>query len=119
MVIGIAGSRSINAPIPDGILPKTTTKIISGGANGIDRSARDYAYKNHILIEEILPAYDLYGKKAPLVRNDIIINRCNAMFVFWDGKSRGTAYVIKECKKRNVFCRVYLWDSENFNEYEE
>ena len=43
MIIGIAGSRSINTSIPDGILPKTTTKIISGGAEGIDRSAREYA----------------------------------------------------------------------------
>ena len=119
MVIGISGSRSITAPIPDGILPKTTTKIITGGANGIDRSAREYARKHHILVEEILPAYDLYGKKAPLVRNDIIIQRSNGVFVFWDGKSRGSAYVIRECKKRNVFCRVYLWNGKEFTEYDE
>ena len=119
MVIGISGSRSITAPIPDGILPKTTTKIITGGANGIDRSAREYAHKHHILIEEILPAYDLYGKNAPLIRNDIIIQRSSAVFVFWDGKSRGSAYVIKKCKKLNVFCRVYLWNGKEFTEYED
>lgn len=118
MVIGISGSRSITAPIPDGILSKTTTKIITGGANGIDRSAREYAHKHHILIEEILPAYDLYGKNAPLIRNDIIIQRSSAVFVFWDGKSRGSAYVIKKCKKLNVFCRVYLWNGKEFTEYE-
>ena len=117
MVIGISGSRSIKASIPDELLPKTATKIISGGANGIDLSAREYAKRHHILIEEILPAYDLYGKRAPLVRNDVIIDKSNAVFVFWDGKSRGSAYVIKECRKKNKFCRVYLWNGKEFIEY--
>lgn len=119
MVIGISGSRSIKAPIPEGILPKAATKFLTGGADGIDSSAREYAHKHHILIEEILPAYNLYGRRAPLIRNDIIISRSNAVFVFWDGKSRGSAYVIKECRKRNVFCRVFLWDGKEFTEYED
>lgn len=117
MVVGIVGSRGIHLPIPDGIIPETTTRIISGGAVGIDRSAREYARTHHILIEEILPAYDLYGRRAPLIRNDIIIDRSDAVFVFWDGKSHGSAYVIKECKKRGKHCKVYICRQGRFEEY--
>ena len=32
-------------------------------------------------------------------RNDIIIEQSDMIYVFWDGKSHGTLYVIKEMKK--------------------
>ena len=72
MIIGIAGSRSIEFSIPDELMPEKIDGIISGGAKGIDISARDYALLHHIPFTEILPEYDLYGRKAPLKRNDII-----------------------------------------------
>ena len=116
MVVAIVGSRNISVPIPDGIIPEDTTYILSGGASGIDRQAREYALMHNIIIEEILPAYDLYGRRAPLVRNDIIISRSDAVFVFWDGKSRGTSYVIKKCKSLGKSCRVYTLNNNTFEE---
>ena len=116
MIVAIVGSRNINIPIPDGIIPKSTDYILSGGASGIDRQAREYALTHSIIIEEILPAYDLYGRRAPLVRNDIIISRSDAVFVFWDGKSSGTSYVIKKCRSLDKPCRVYLLKNNTFEE---
>ena len=60
MKIAVVGSRSINADIPDGIIPENVTMIYSGAAEGIDISARRYAEKHHILITEILPEYVRY-----------------------------------------------------------
>ncbi len=114
MNIGIIGSRSLNKPIPEDVIPENTAKIISGGAVGIDRSAREYALEHKIFIEEILPAYDLYGRRAPLVRNDIIIDKSDAVLIFWDGKSRGTAYVLRECKRKNKPYTLYLWAEGGF-----
>ena len=74
MVLGIAGSRSLNQPLPDELMPPYIDKIISGGARGIDRCARNYALERHICIIEILPEYELYGRRAPLLRNDWIIS---------------------------------------------
>ena len=119
MKAAIVGSRSLEPELPAELIGTDYTQIISGGARGIDRSARNYAEKHHIQILEILPEYELYGRSAPLKRNDWIISLSDIVFIFWDGKSRGSAYVIKECKKRNVFCRVYLWDGKEFTEYDE
>lgn len=116
MVVAIIGSRNLNIPIPEGILPESISCIISGGAKGIDMSAREYALSHHILIEEIVPAYDIYGKRAPLVRNDIIISRSDIVYIFWDGKSNGTSYVINECKKQNKPFRVFTPDKTSFKE---
>lgn len=118
MTVGIIGSRSITEPIPEGIIPERISLILSGGAIGIDRSARQYALRHNILIEEILPAYDLYGKRAPLVRNDIIIDRSDKIYIFWDGKSRGTKYVINQCKKKNKPFEVFILKNGIFSHCE-
>ena len=107
MVLGIAGSRTLNIPLPDEIMPQNIERIISGGAKGIDRCARDYSEKNHILIMDILPEYELYGRRAPLLRNDVIIRQSDMMYIFWDLKSRGTYYVIKKCIELNKPFRVF------------
>ena len=97
MRVAIIGSRTLNMPIPEGIVPKNTTEILSGGANGIDRSARAFALAHRIRIVEVLPDYDRYGHSAPLRRNDEIIAAADLVLAFWDGKSRGTKYVIDCC----------------------
>ena len=99
MKIAIVGSRSITADIPENCIPENTTEIFSGGAKGIDTSAREYARKHHIFLTDILPEYDLYGRTAPLIRNDLIISLADKVIIFWDGKSKGTDYILKKCKK--------------------
>lgn len=114
MKVAIVGSRSLCVPIPDGIIPKAATQIISGGAKGIDKSARDYALKCGIQIIEILPEYDLYGKTAPLKRNDWIIKLADVIYVFWDGKSHGSDYMIKNGKKAEKPVFTYKWNGKEF-----
>ncbi|MBQ7597392.1 MAG: hypothetical protein IJU56_02295 [Clostridia bacterium] len=97
MKVAIIGSRSLHMEIPPELVPKNTTQIISGAANGIDRSARAFALEHRIQILEILPDYARYGRSAPLQRNDMIIALADLVLVFWDGKSRGTKYVIDRC----------------------
>lgn len=107
MRVAIVGSRKLNFPIPESCIPKNTTQIISGGARGIDTSARRYAQKHNIQILEFLPNYDLYGRSAPIIRNNIIVENAELVIAFWDGKSKGTQYVINRCRKTNTPIRVY------------
>lgn len=119
MKIAIVGSRSIEAEIPESCIPENVTEIYSGAAKGVDTSARVFARKHHILITDILPEYDLYGRRAPLIRNDLIISMADKVFVFWDGKSNGTGYIIKKCKETKKPYILYIYRENEFSLLEE
>ncbi len=119
MKIGIAGSRSLDVPIPENcVMTENVSMIYTGGAVGIDRRVREFAEKRGVKVTEILPEYDLYGRSAPLKRNELIVRMSDMIYVFWDGKSRGTKYVINLCKENHKPCRVYLWNNGIFIPYE-
>lgn len=98
MKIAVVGSRNLKIDNLGDYLPAGTTEIVSGGARGIDTCAREYAKAHGLKLTEFLPDYERYGKGAPLRRNLEIIDYADAVFAFWDGKSRGTAYTIKKAR---------------------
>lgn len=100
MKVAVIGSRNIIFEEFGKILPEKTDEIVSGGAKGIDTCAKKYALENNIKITEFLPNYNHYGRGAPLRRNIEIIEYADYVIALWDGKSKGTEFVIKECKKR-------------------
>lgn len=108
MKIAIIGSRGLTVRNLNYYLPDEVREIVSGGAKGIDSCAKEYALENKIKFTEFLPDYQKHGKYAPLKRNDEIIKYADAVIAFWDGKSRGTGYVIKECKRHNIKIKVYM-----------
>lgn len=63
-------------------------------------------------LTEYLPEYERYGRAAPIKRNDKIIQSAEMVLAFWDGKSRGTAYVISKCKKLGIPCEVHIKNPE-------
>mgnify|MGYP000385194876 CR=1 FL=1 len=73
MRVAVIGSRGLYVRHLEKYLPEETTEIVSGGAKGIDRCAREYALAHHIKLTEFLPEYDKYGRAAPLKRNLTII----------------------------------------------
>lgn len=89
-------------------LPKECTEIVSGGAKGIDTCVADYAKRKGVPLTEILPRYERYGRAAPIKRNKEIVDCSDEVVAFWDGKSRGTAFVIAYCKKKEKPCSVVL-----------
>ncbi len=109
MKVAVIGSRGLRVKHLGDYLPKDTTEIISGGARGVDASARDYALEHGLKLTEYLPEYSRYGRAAPLKRNITIIENADLVLAFWDGKSKGTKYVIDNCKKRNIPVTVHLF----------
>ena len=102
MKVAIVGSRRLYVSNIGDYLSAEITEIVSGGAKGVDSSAREYALKNNIRLTEFLPEYNKYGKAASLKRDMQIINYADKVIAFWDGKSKGTKYVIENCKKTNT-----------------
>ena len=101
MKIAVIGSRGLKVNDLGKYLPVGVTEIVSGGAKGIDTCAREYALANGLKLTEFLPEYEKYGRGAPLKRNLQIIDYADEVLAFWDRRSRGTKYVIEQCKKRN------------------
>ena len=108
MKIAVIGSRGMVVRDLENYLPKETTEIVSGGARGVDTSARYYAQNKGLKLTEFLPDYDTYGKIAPLMRNLEIIDYADEVYAFWDGISRGTKFVIENCRRKKKKIHVFM-----------
>jgi predicted Rossmann fold nucleotide-binding protein DprA/Smf involved in DNA uptake len=76
------------------------SRIVSGGAKGVDTMAKMIAKKQGYEILEFLPDYNKFGRGAPLMRNTTIIENSDYVIAFWDGKSRGTLDSINKARKQ-------------------
>ncbi|HIZ10809.1 MAG TPA: DNA-protecting protein DprA [Candidatus Eubacterium faecavium] len=108
MKIAIIGSRDLMVNNLEKYLPTGISEIVSGGAHGIDTCARAYAESHGLKLTEFLPEYEKYGRAAPLKRNLQIINYADEVYAFWDGSSRGTKFVIDQCKKADKKIRIFV-----------
>ena len=75
--------------------------FISGGCRGADALGERYALEHDIPLMHFPAEWDKYGKAAGPIRNEKMGELCDILICFWDGESRGTAYVIDFCKKKN------------------
>ena len=112
MRVAVVGSRGLTVENLGDYIPEEAVEIVSGGAAGIDTCAREYALRRGLKLTEYLPEYARYGRAAPLKRNITIIENADLVLAFWDGTSRGTKYVIDNCKKRKIPVRVYVLDKQ-------
>lgn len=107
MRIAIIGSRSLSfSSFENYVTPHD--EIISGGASGIDTCAMNYAKSKGIPFIEIKPDYKKYGRAAPIVRNKEIVSLADKIIAIWDGKSKGTLFVINYATKLGKDCEVIL-----------
>ena len=108
MNICINGSRTfkdynkleeeLNKLIPN----KDNIQFILGGASGADSLAEQYAIKHNIPYKLFKPDWNLYGKKAGILRNIDMINVSNKLISFWDGQSKGTKHTIEYAQSKLI-----------------
>ena len=99
MKLAIIGSRNIIEISIKEYIPSGVTEIVSGGARGVDTLAKNFATEMGIPLIEFLPKYNLYGRAAPIKRNEEIAQYADEALVFWDGVSKGTQHTIKYFEK--------------------
>ena len=101
MKLLIVGSRSITGFDLSPYISAEVDTVISGGACGIDSLAEQYADLHRLSKYILRPRYDLYGRAAPLKRNEQMVDMADAVLVIWDGRSKGTQYTLKYTEKKN------------------
>jgi hypothetical protein len=99
MKLLVAGSRNITDFDLSPYISNNVDTIICGGANGIDTLAERYADSHRISKCVIRPRYDIYGRGAPIKRNEEMVDISDAVLVIWDGQSKGTQHTIEYSKK--------------------
>jgi hypothetical protein len=112
----IAGSRTITDPLELEKAIKdsgfTITKVICGGAQGVDRLGEKYAFSHDLPIQYFLPDWKTYGKAAGPIRNREMAENADALILVWDGKSRGSASMIEKASANNLKMYVHLVKKE-------
>jgi len=101
MKLLIIGSRSITDFDLSPYIGTAVDTIISGGADGIDSLAEQYADLHRLSKYILRPRYDLYGRAAPIKRNEQMVDMADAILIIWDGSSKGTQYTLKYARKKN------------------
>ncbi len=78
-----------------------------GGAIGFDSQVDSYARAHGIHTEVHLPDYAQYGRRAPLVRNDEMLETCDGVVALWDGRTiGGTYYVLRKARQERKPIRL-------------
>jgi hypothetical protein len=107
MKVAVIGSRELKVDL-DKYLPEGITLVVSGGARGIDSLAEGYAERHGIKKLIFLPDYGRYGRQAPLLRNELIVDAADIVYAFWDGVSRGTKYTIDYARAKGKETVVHI-----------
>jgi hypothetical protein len=113
MKVAIVGSRTFNdyekfkeeiSKIDIDVFPV----ILTGDAKGADKLARIFANKRGDDLIVFKPvnryienAYGLLGNNCYFARNKQIVDNCDFLIAFWDGKSGGTKMTINYAKQQN------------------
>lgn len=108
MKVAVVGSRNLTITDLEKYIPENTLEIVSGGAKGIDKCAKEFSKAHNIRYTEFRPNYIKYRRYAPLKRNLEIINYADCVIAFWDGLSKGTKFVLDNCIALNKPITVYV-----------
>ena len=82
------------------------TEVVHGDAKGVDRLAGQWAHRNKVPGVKFPADWNRFGRRAGPVRNSLMAGYADALLAIWDGKSRGTANMIRQAKERGLVVEV-------------
>lgn len=120
MKLVIAGSRHLLPPleyldeaIERNIGIKKITRVISGGARGVDLQGEKWAEKEGLPYIRFVPGWGLHGRKyAAYIRNNDMGFYGDGLLAIWDGRSPGTKHMITTMVELNKphWIEIYTGD---------
>lgn len=81
-------------------------EIVSGCARGADTLAIQWARSRGFPVKRFPADWDKYGRGAGSLRNIEMAEYGTHLIAFWDGKSRGTAHMIRTATEHGLKVRV-------------
>lgn len=89
---------------------------VHGGAIGFDSLIQSAIEHYNIKYKIIKPDYKKYGKKAPLIRNNEIVNLSDILYVYYEYTNKGgTYYTINKAKEKGI--KIFnIYDGRILNE---
>ena len=108
----IAGGRNINdSSLVNKVVQESgieITEVVSGGAGGVDSLGERWAFDGEICVKRFSANWSRYGPSAGPRRNREMAEYADALILVWDGKSRGSANMLAEAKKRNLMIYEFI-----------
>jgi len=78
------------------------TSMVSGGCRGADTLAKRYADEHDIPMVIFYPDWDRYGKSAGYRRNQLIVERADALIAFPSRRSIGTWHSVDLARAKGI-----------------
>lgn len=108
MRVIVAGSRTIldfdivAGAIRDSKFP--IRQVVSGGARGVDRLGELWATRAELPEGFTIfhADWNKYGRAAGAIRNQEMADYADALILVWDGKSRGSADMLRRAKAKGI-----------------
>ena len=122
MKVIIAGGRDYNnyaflAQIMDDFVKENNVEVVvCGCAAGADSVGARWDKERGIPVKEFPAEWDVFGKKAGILRNHDMGNYADFLVAFWDGKSAGTRDMIsymKQIGKHGTVIKYEISSNEN------
>lgn len=114
MKVIIAGGRDITCPFVVGQAVEasgfTVSEVVSGGARGVDSLGEAWAKANGVGIKSFPADWCKYGRGAGPIRNAEMAEYADALIAIWDGKSPGTADMVRRATEKCLKVYVYRTD---------
>jgi len=89
----------------------SVTEVVSGGARGVDRLGERLARMLGVPCRVFPADWDAHGRSAGVIRNGEMADYADALVAVWDGRSRGTANMISQARRRGLAVYVHRPDS--------
>ena len=83
-----------------------SVEIICGEAKGADILGKQLAISKGWTVHSYPADWERYGKAAGYRRNEEMAKHAEALIAFWDGKSKGSANMIKLAQNKGLFVKV-------------
>lgn len=107
MKLAIVGSTTLTKVSLVDFIPEGVTEIVTGGAKGVDTLVKGYAEENSIKLTVIEPK-EYIAEVEGAEGNPDIVNYADEVLAFWNGRSKGTKFILDECAKVGKKCNTVL-----------